>query len=336
MTRNQHGSDACWVLTRAIIPLPRVRVRVRGRVAVADAYGDTLNTYIDRAVGEQAPARPRAMYLPGADQRFRFLAFDLDAHGDAAAPLRDLNVLAGYLTDAGIPFLVCASGPAGGRHIWIGLADSIDADTVATLNRLVKHLCPRLDLSPLSNPRIGCVRPPGAPHRDGGASVPLTGSLDVLTAPRTSAAAIRDLTSHLAALVDDAEPADSDRARPSGPIPVDAHRRLYLPGQRRELPAVSAAALRELPAGADASAQLCRVLVGAAAARWHHADVAALVDDAAGLEHVRTRATPPRPRPASTRRTGRDPRPAMGQGRTVRRYQRTSDRPAHSGEGRAR
>ncbi|WP_301114107.1 hypothetical protein [Microbacterium sp.] len=152
-------------------------MRVRGRVAVVDAYGDTLNTYIDRAVGEQAPARPRAMYLPGADQRFRFLAFDLDAHGDAAAPLRDLNVLAGYLTDAGIPFLVCESGPAGGRHICVGLAESIEADTVATLNRLVKHLCP------LSNPRAGCVRPPGAPHCDGGASVPLTGSLDVLTAP---------------------------------------------------------------------------------------------------------------------------------------------------------
>ncbi|MGZ0069862.1 hypothetical protein [Microbacterium arborescens] len=261
-------------------------------MAVVDAYGDTLNTYIDRAVGEIAPARPWAMYLAGADQRFRFLAFDLDAHGDAAAPLRDLDVLTGYLADAGIPFLVCESGPAGGRHIWVGLAESIDADTVATLNRLVKHLCPSLDLSPLSNPRTGCVRPPGAPHRDGGASVPLTGSLDVLTAPQTSAAAIRDLISRLAALVDDAEPADSDRERPSGPIPVDAHRRLYLPGQRRELPAVSAAALQEFPAGADASAQLWRVLVGAAAARWHHADVAALVDDAAGLEHVRTRTTP--------------------------------------------
>ncbi|RKE64642.1 hypothetical protein DEU36_1870 [Microbacterium sp. AG238] len=294
---------------------------------MVDAYGDTLNTYIDRAVGEQAPARPRAMYLPGADQRFRFLAFDLDAHGDAAAPLRDLNVLAGYLTDAGIPFLVCASGPAGGRHIWIGLADSIDADadadTVATLNRIVKHLCPSLDLSPLSNPRIGCVRPPGAPHRDGGASVPLTGSLDVLTAPRTSAAAIRDLTSHLAALVDDAEPADSDRARPSGPIPVDAHRRLYLPGQRRELPAVSAAALRELPAGADASAQLCRVLVGAAAARWHHADVAALVDDAAGLEHVRTRAT----RPAAAPRVDEAYRPRSSPGNGTRPY--GTSLPAH-------
>lgn len=270
------------------------------RVAVADAYGTVLNRYLDRELRDRAPERPWAMYLAGNDQRFRFLAFDLDAHGDAAAPLRDLDVLTGHLVDVGIPYLVCESGPAGGRHVWVGLAESVDAATVATLNRLVKHLCPSLDLSPLSNPVTGCVRPPGAPHRDGGVSTPLTGAVDVLTAPQTPAAAICALVTRLAALVDDAEPADTEQERPSGPLPVDQHRRLYLPGRRRELPAVSAAALRELPAGADASAHLWRVLIGAASARWHHADVAALVDDAEGLEHVRTRTSPrgriPRPR----------------------------------------
>ncbi|MEV7826807.1 hypothetical protein [Microbacterium enclense] len=286
---------------------------------MADAYGTVLNRYMDRELRDRAPERPWAMYLAGTDQRFRFLAFDLDAHGDAAAPLRDLDahgdaaaplrdldVLTGHLVDAGIPFLVCESGPAGGRHVWVGLVESVDAATVATLNRLVKHLCPSLDLSPLSNPVTGCVRPPGSPHRDGGVSTPLTGALDVLTAPQTPAAAIRALVTRLAVLVDDTEPAESEQERPSGPLPVDAHRRLYLPGRRRELPAVSATALRELPAGADASAQLWRVLIGAASARWHHADVAALVDDAEGLEHVRTRTSPrgrtPRPLGARVRR----------------------------------
>ncbi|PZO67595.1 MAG: hypothetical protein DI634_10435 [Kocuria palustris] len=270
------------------------------RVALVDAYGTTMNRYMDSAMRDRAPQRPWAMYLAGADDRFRFLAFDLDAHGDAAAPLRDLDVLTGHLVDAGIPFLVCKSGPSGGRHVWVGLAESVDADTVATLNRLVKHLCPSLDLSPLSNARTGCVRPPGAPHRSGGVSTPLAGSLDVLTDPQTPADAIRGLVTRLAALVDDTEPADAEGGRYVGPIPVDAHRRLYLVGRRRELPAPSATALRELPAGADASAHLWRVLIGAAAARWRHADVAALVDDADGLEHVRTRASPrgrtPRPR----------------------------------------
>ncbi|EWT03746.1 hypothetical protein N864_18625, partial [Intrasporangium chromatireducens Q5-1] len=57
---------------------------------------------------------------------------------------------------------------------------------------------------------------------------------------------------------------------------------------RRPLPRVSAAALDEAAASGDASAVLWRVLIGAAAARWRHADIAALADTAPGLEHVRT------------------------------------------------
>lgn len=72
------------------------------------------------------------------------------------------------------------------------------------------------------------------------------------------------------------------------PLPLDDHARLYLACPRRELPAVSAVALREDAASGDASAVLWRVLIGAAAARWRHADVAALVPTSPGLEHIRT------------------------------------------------
>lgn len=130
----QYSRADSWALTVELSP------RLRVRVAVADAYGTVLNRYLDRELRDLAPERPWAMYLAGTDQRFRFLAFDLDAHGDAAAPLRDLDVLTGHLVDAGVPHLVCESGPAGGRHVWVGLAESVDAATVATLNRLVKHL----------------------------------------------------------------------------------------------------------------------------------------------------------------------------------------------------
>lgn len=40
--------------------------------------------------------------------------------------------------------------------------------------------------------------------------------------------------------------------------------------------------------GDTASAALCRVLIGTATARWSHADIAALVDQTPGPEHVRT------------------------------------------------
>ena len=58
----------------------------------------------------------------------------------------------------------------------------------------------------------------------------------------------------LAGLVDDTEPART--IDPHAPLPLDAHGRLHLVGPRRQLPAVSAAALHETPA--DASATLWR------------------------------------------------------------------------------
>ncbi|MEG2579078.1 MAG: hypothetical protein RSA54_15235, partial [Glutamicibacter sp.] len=114
----------------------------------------------------------------------------------------------------------------------------------------------------------------------------LSGSLSILTHPTGTAAAVRTLVERLAVLVDDAEPART--IDPRKPLPLDDHARLYLAGPRRELPAVSAAALREDAASGDASAVLWRVLIGAAAARWRHADVAALVPTSPGLEHIRT------------------------------------------------
>lgn len=312
---------ASWVLTRALSPRPSVRV------AAVDDRGDVLNLYTGHArVDGTEPARPWAVYLAGTDARFRLLAFDLDAKAEGAntAAERDAATIAGLLTDAGIEHVVCQSGPSGGRHVWAALAESVDAETIATLARLTRHLCPSLDLSQLTNPVTGCVRPPGAPHRAGGASTVLTGTLDALTSPTTTAAQVRQLVERLAQLVDVHEPAEA--ADPRMPLPLDDHGHLYLPGRRRELPASSAAALREDAASGDASAVLWRVLIGAAAARWRHADVAALVETSPGLEHVRS----------SRDRSGRRTRPISGpnsaaavlrrQWRKAVRYVATSDR----------
>lgn len=272
-----------WALTDAISPRPNVRL------AVVDAYGQSLNQYTGHSrtnAGE--PDRPWAVYLTGSDHRFRLICFDLDAKsaGAASAAARDADVIAGLLRDADLSAVVCQSGPAGGRHVWTALAESTDAETVATLGRLARQLCPTLDLSPLSNPVTGCVRPPGSPHRDGGRSTVLSGSLDMLTHPTGTRAEVRVLVERLAALVDAAEPAHT--LDPAKPLPLDEHGRLHLTGPRRALPAVSAAALREDAASGDASAVLWRILIGAASARWRHADVAALVPTSPGLEHIRT------------------------------------------------
>ncbi|WP_298044707.1 hypothetical protein [uncultured Citricoccus sp.] len=273
---------------------------------MADASGVVLNQYgTHRRTTADTPARPWAVYLADTDHRYRLLAFDLDAKtpDSAAAAARDAETLAGLLDEVGLSPVVCASGPSNGRHVWAALADSVEAETVATLARLTRHLCPTLDLAPLTNPATGCVRPPGAPHRAGGTSTVVSGDLNSLLAPTGTAAAVRALVEHLAALVGAAEP--SGPLETHRPLPVDDHGHPYLPGPRRELPAVSKAALEEDASSGDASAVLWRVLIGAASARWRHADVAALVLTSPGLEHVRSHRLSTG---TSTQRVSREPR----------------------------
>lgn len=271
-----------WLLTQTISPRPTVRV------ATVDAYGEILNQYAStQRVGPTPPETPWAMYLTDPDRAFKLLCFDHDAKtpGAAAAAARDAEVTAGLLARAGLEPVVCASGPGGGRHVWTALAEPVDAETVATLARLTKHLCPSLDLSPLTNAAAGCVRPPGTPHRAGGASEVITGSVAALIRPTGTVAQVRAVLEDVAQRIETAEPAHVPDAR--RPLPVDAHRHRYLPGPRRSLPRSSADALDEDAAMGDASAVLWRVLIGAAAARWRYEDVAALVDRP-GMAHVRS------------------------------------------------
>lgn len=264
--------------------------RTTVRVAAVDAYGDVLNEYTGtRRITGAEPDRPWAVYLAGPDGLFRLLCFDLDSKtpAAAAAAARDAGVLAGLIVDVGLQPVVCASGPSGGRHVWTGLAEGVDAETVATLARLAKHLCPTLDLSPLSNAATGCVRPPGAPHRAGGHSTVLSGELDALTEPTGTAAQVRALTERVAQLVEHAEPVRV--LQPSGSLPVDDDGHVHIDGPKRHaLPAFGRTALDEAPGARDASSILWSVLLAAAAAGWRHADVAALVDTAPGFEHART------------------------------------------------
>ena len=277
------AGGASWRLTGQLSPRPHVRV------ATVDAYGQPLNQYTrQQLVDAQQPDAPWATYLADATGRYRLICFDLDAKTPAGRDQAavDADRLTQLLTDQDLDVVVCASGPTGGRHVWTAVVDGADPGMVAQLARLARHLCPTVDLAPLSNPATGCVRPPGAPHRAGGRSTVLHGDLEALTAPRGTAAQLVQVVEAIAQQVATSEPmADVD---PGRPLPLDDHGRLYLPGPRRPLPAPSQAAVAEDAAAGDASAVLWRVLIGAAASRWHHADVAALVATSPGLEHVRS------------------------------------------------
>jgi len=275
-----------WALTGAVSPRPLVRV------ADVDAYGTAVNTYTRRARTAGArPDAPWAVYLTDQTGSFRLLAFDFDAaKGDPAA---DAAVLCGWLEAAGLPHLLTRSGPSGGRHVWLALAEAVPAGVVDILARLVRSRLPSLDIAPLSNPVTGCVRLPGAPHRAGGSSTVLAGDLSALTAPTVTTADVARLVDTLAA---GHRPEPLDPSIPGDPavaLPVDRAGRLYLPGVRRQLPAGSAQALDVDATEMDANRVLCRVLNGAAAARWRCADIAPLVAQCPGLEHVRSQGQGP-------------------------------------------
>lgn len=250
-----------WALTAELSPRPRVRV------ALEDVEGTTLNLYGSTApVAGPAPDAPWAVMLADRDGRFHLITFDLDAKEGSAAAAEDACTISDYLTRVGIEHVICESGPTGGRHVWIALAEPADAQLVKDLGIAVKRACPSLDRTLISNPSTGCVRPPGAPHRLGGHSRVLSGDVAALTTPTTTTAQLVQLASQL----NTDYPVDSSATARSeaGPLPVDETGQVYLPGPRRPLPAGSDEALhQDVTRDTDASAVLWRVLIGAAAAR---------------------------------------------------------------------
>src|SRR4051794_5435403 len=267
--------DAGWSLAAALAARTG---RGRVRVADLDATGAALNAYRrEISVDGPPPHRPYAVYLADADGGYWLLGCDLDSGRGPVG--EDLVELRSLLDRAGLPHLVCASGPGGGRHVWIGLAEAVPAPEVARLADALAARLPSLGTAPLRNPATGCLRPPGAPHRITGAASILTGDPAVLIAPRVGRIQLRRLLDLLGAA-----PAGDARPRTAR---GGAGGRAHLPGAPGRLPGEAQAALSE-PLPADASAVLWRVLLGAVRARWRLEQLRKLLPTAPGLEHVRT------------------------------------------------
>jgi hypothetical protein len=146
----------------ALSPRPSVRVDRRAR------GGGWLHSYHSRPLPASPPAAPWAVHLADNEGRFRWVVFDLDAGRGEVGP--DLATLLRWLEDAGLTYVVAASGPGGGRHVWLAAVEPLDALVVASLGRAAARRLPTLDYGLLCNPATGAARPVGAPHRDGGRS----------------------------------------------------------------------------------------------------------------------------------------------------------------------
>ena len=270
--------ESSWELTRAISPRDRVRT------AVLESHGGPYsNAYASTAViTGQRPAGPWAMYL--ANQHgYVYLCFDLDASKGNAA--HDAGRLSLWLDELNIEHLVTVSGPSGGRHVWIALDEATDPQLIRELADLAGSLLPSLDKSPLSNPDTGCVRPPGAPHRTGGASTIARGSTTTLQRASTTIDELALLRDFLV---------DAGAEIPVAPVSIvrgmarDEHGHPYLVGKRREPSSRIRALIADAPAD-DSSTTQAAVLAGLARARWRYAEVAALIAHSPALEHARSR-----------------------------------------------
>lgn len=272
-----HPRIGGWELTQAISPRPRVRV------ADVDAYGRTTNEYTRTAsiAGEQ-PGSTWAVHLADNAGRFTLLGFDLDAA--KGRPSYDAAKLTIWLRDLGIPYLVAASGPTGGRHVWVGLTTPVPAATVAAIARLAKQELPSLDLSPLTNPTTGCVRPPGAPHRDGGESTVLEGTIGTLTHPTVGAEAVDELLRYLVELTGGfREPRPPVRAEN---ISIDREGHPYLSRGTRALSPGSQKLIADGRPTGDASALLASALARCAHAGMTLAEVLELAPSSPAFRHA--------------------------------------------------
>lgn len=234
-----------------------------------------------------------AVPLTDEQHAFRLLPADFDAstHGADGAAAR-AEALAAVLTTLAIPHLVTESGPSGGRHVWLGrLIEAADSETVAQLAHQLQDAF-GIDIAPLKNRKTGAVRPPGAPHRNGGRSRVLTGDPDILITPCVSLDQLEQLRAHLAA----DSPTDDNTADQPDATPTQARPRSVGHGEARRLDVrrrpLSPAIIGILDADAETanhhtSGRAWQVLIGCALAGWPLADVRALLDTKA-LAHIRT------------------------------------------------
>ncbi len=140
----------------------------------------------------RVPARPYAVHLNDSRGCVRCISMDFDSKlGDATAEADTVSELLGSVD---IKHLVCRSGPSDGRHVFVSLAERFAGAGVLKILTDLKselHLF-TLDLRPNSSSRTAAIRPPLAPHRNGGHSEILNQSADEALAIFADGGATRD------------------------------------------------------------------------------------------------------------------------------------------------
>jgi hypothetical protein len=157
--------EAWSLLAPRIAGQPRMRVS-RDRHSYPQRW--------EAALSPEPPRLPAAVRLYGQDGTARCLAADLDvSRGGADQVAADAVVLERLVTRCG-GRTVTDRSPTGGRHVYVLLAEPVPYGEMRRTVLALSRLLPSLDPSPLLNLTAGCIRPPGAAHRSGGAQELLT------------------------------------------------------------------------------------------------------------------------------------------------------------------
>jgi len=196
------------------------------RAAQSDGSGGWLNAYPDTVTLDEAranPARPVTVYLyvtRRCARRAVLLLGDFDAKRvPAAQASADAAAYAAIFDAEGVETVHADSGPSGGVHVWAGCVEGVAEGTARRIGSAAKRLFVSFDDGPLSNPKVGAARPPGAAHRNGGYSRLTSHTIDqavtVLGAKSPRAEAYERIAARLEAMAAErdaatraAEPAD--------------------------------------------------------------------------------------------------------------------------------
>ncbi|MEO5779165.1 MAG: hypothetical protein ABIQ22_05245 [Arthrobacter oryzae] len=129
------------------------------------------------------PAVPAAVLIHGADGSVATLCLDLDTSKALQGVVdADAAALGRLLDSCGLRYVADVS-PSGGRHLYVPLAERMEAPAARELVEAMTLLAPSLDPGPHQNVTDGCIRVPGSLHKSGGHQIlttALSAAYDIL------------------------------------------------------------------------------------------------------------------------------------------------------------
>ncbi len=155
-----------------------------------------------RSITPKLPNQPAAIPIYDGTGSTRLLALDLDVKKTSEFQVQRDTAVAQRILEAAGGRVIVDQSPAGGRHLYLPLAEAISFGEAKTLIRALQARLPSLDPQPMLNVRFGVIRPPGSLYKMGDGYqeliTPLAIAYDIAQRP-AAAIVVANLRAELAA-----------------------------------------------------------------------------------------------------------------------------------------